>query len=126
MSRAIENYICASEDRPHYDTEFLITYDYWSPPVTPVNYHGGPYMQQDCYRPPEHNDPKNVIINKTIIQQSMSKEEITQLINDTIPQLAENLAEKLGTIVTEADLDAAIEEIYGGSASDIIGGSNNP
>ena len=50
----------------------------------------------------------------------------TQLINDTIPQLAENLAEKLGTIVTEADLDAAIEEIYGGSASDIIGGSSNP
>ena len=126
MSRAIENYICASEDRPHYDNEFFIAYDYWPLPAVFIDYPGKTYSYEGYQQPPVDQNPTNVVINETIVQQTISQEEITEIINNTIPQLAETLAEKLGTIITEADLDAAIEEIYGGSASDIIGGSNNP
>lgn len=125
MSRAIENYICASEDRPHFNNDFFIDYDYWSFPLIPFYYPNEICPYEEYYQPQQQN-PTSVVINETIIQQSITQEEITELLNRTIPQLAENLAERLGNIISEEDLDAAINEIYGGSASDMIGGIVEP
>lgn len=35
MSRAIERYVCASEDRPHYNNETNILYGFYYPMRTP-------------------------------------------------------------------------------------------
>jgi len=124
MSRAMENYICASEDRSHYNTDTCVLLDYWPDPLVPIHYPVQIGSYEEYPQSLVDQNPANIVINETVIQQNISQEEIIEIINNTIPQLAETLAEKLGTIITEADLDAAIDEIYGGSASSLIGGTN--
>lgn len=105
MSRAMENYICASEDRPHYNNETDILYGFRYP----------------------MKSPRVTIIQDIteVIKEEMSEEKINELIDARIPQVTETVINEIGdTImdlsVTGEAVDAAIDEIYGGSASDII------
>ena len=125
MSRAIEDYICASEDRSHYNNETYREFHYF-PFAQPAYY---PIKQEDypSYNPTvTPQQPTNITINKTIIQQTISKQEVNEIITAAIPQLAEAISNEIEDITINPDIDAAIDEIYGGSASDIIGGSSNP
>lgn len=65
MPRALEDYVCASEDRSHYDNE---TWDLW----------GFEYPMRS---------PKviNIVHETKIIKEKMSEEEINQLIDARIP-----------------------------------------
>lgn len=97
MSRAIENYICASEDRSHYNNE---TWELWGfrypmrvPYVTTIN-----------------------VINKTeVIEQKISEEELNAAIDARIPQITETVANEVGEIIVPS-----IKEIHGGSASEVM------
>lgn len=97
MPRAIEDYICASEDRPHYNNETLDLYGFYypmrRPHVTTIN-----------------------IINKTeIIEQGVSEEQINELIDARIPQVIETVANEVGDSIVPS-----IKEVHGGSASEVM------
>ena len=96
MSRARERYICASEDRPHYNNEV----DY----CTPYRYPG----------PPPH---VVTFIQESIIREEISEDRLNEIIDARIPQITETVINEIGdTIVTTENVDAAIDEIYGGAA----------
>lgn len=100
MSRARERYICASEDRPHYNNEA----DY--------------FMGYRCPAP-----PPNVVtfVQEKIIKEEVSEDKLNELIDARIPQLKEDVLNEINDTVTTTDvIDAAIDEIYGGSASDVL------
>ena len=100
MSRARERYICASEDRPHYNNEA----DY--------------FMGYRCPAP-----PPNVVtfVQEKIIKEEISEDKLNELIDARIPQLKEDVLNEINDTVTTTDvIDAAIDEIYGGSASDVL------
>lgn len=117
MSRAIEDYICASEDRSHYNNERFGSYSCWGLyPVTPI-YYSPMWSYRDYHNPnPQPAPPTNV----TIIKQTISKQEINEIIDETIPRIAESISDKIGDVIDSSDLDSSIDEIYGGSASDMI------
>ena len=95
MPRAIEDYVCASEDRWHYDNE---TWDLW----------GFEYPMRS---------PKVVtIVNQTtIIKEKVSQEEINQLIDARIPHLTETVVNEVNETLADS-----ITEIHGGSATEVI------
>ena len=100
MSRARERYICASEDRPHYNNEA----DY--------------FMGYRCPAP-----PPNVVtfVQEKKIKEEISEDKLNELIDARIPQLKEDVLNEINDTVTTTDvIDAAIDEIYGGSASDVL------
>lgn len=100
MSRARERYICASEDRPHYNNEA----DY--------------FMGYRCPAP-----PPNVVtfVQEKIIKEEISVDKLNELIDARIPQITETVINEVGdSIVTSDTVDSAIDEIYGGSASDVL------
>ncbi len=100
MSRARERYICASEDRPHYNNEA----DY--------------FMGYRCPAP-----PPNVVtfVQEKIIKEEISEDKLNELIDARIPQLKEDVLNEINDTVTTTDvIDAAVDEIYGGSASDVL------
>lgn len=118
MSRTIEDYICASEDRSHYNNERFNSYGYWSfYPTVPIY-----YQLQPCrdYPNPGPNPQPSPPTNITIIQQTISKQEINEIIDEQIPRIADSISDKIGDIINNSDLDSSIDEIYGGSASDMI------
>lgn len=95
MPRAIEDYVCASEDRSHYNNEGYYPWGFQTPMRT----------------------PEVTIINQItkVVKEKISEEELTEIINARIPQITERVtAEVSQTILPE------ITEIDGGSASDLI------
>ena len=116
MSRAIEDYICASEDRSHYNNERFGSYGYWNfYPIIPTY-----YSPQPCRDYPNPNPQPSPSTNITIIKQTISKQEINEIIDETIPRIADSISNKIGDVIDSSDLDSSIDEIYGGSASDMI------
>ena len=95
MPRALEDYVCASEDRSHYDNE---TWDLW----------GFEYPMRS---------PKviNIVHETKIIKEKMSEEEINQLIDARIPQLVETVTNEVADTVIPS-----ITEVHGGSATEVI------
>lgn len=67
MSRAIEDYICASEDRSHYNNERFCSYGYWGfYPTVPA--YCSPWPYRDYPNPnPQPSPPTNVTIIKQVI-----------------------------------------------------------
>lgn len=103
MSRAIEDYICASEDRSHYNNEIYSSYAYWGLySITPAYY---PIQSYYCNPQPTPPSPPNV----TIIKQVISKEEINEIIDGTIPRIAESISNRIGDIIENSDLDSGEE-----------------
>ena len=105
MSRAIENYICASEDRPHYNNETNFLYGFRYPMVS----------------------PRVTIIQEVtetkVIKEDVPEEKLNELIDARIPKLKSDVISEIGEItapVTTEAVDEVVDEIYGGSASDII------
>ena len=95
MPRAIEDYICASEDRSHYNNEGYYPWGFQTPMRT----------------------PEVTVINQItkIVKEKISEEELTEIINARIPQITERVtAEVSQNILPE------ITEIDGGSASDLM------
>ncbi len=94
MSRAIENYICASEDRPHYNNETWELYGFWYP----------------------MRSPKVITINNiTKIEQTISQDQINEMIDARIPEVVETVAtEVVDTVVP------SIKEVHGGTASEVM------
>ena len=72
MSRAIENYICASEDRPHYDNE-------------------GPFLYGFGYpmRRPEVTVYQTVY--KTVYENGISEDKVNELIDSRISDISDNM-----------------------------------
>lgn len=102
MSRAMENYICASEDRPHYNNETDLLYGFQYP----------------------MRSPRVTIIQENyvteIIKEEIPEEKLTELIEARIPQVTEAVIEGIGdSLVTTENVDDVIDEIYGGSALDL-------
>lgn len=104
MSRARERYICASEDRPHYNTEddYFMEYRYPGPPPNVVTF-----------------------VQEKIIKEEISEEKLNELIEARISQLKDDIIDQVNdSVATTEVIDAAIDEIYGGSASDVLDGGN--
>lgn len=80
MSRAIEDYVCASEDRPHYNNETWDLYGFYYPMRTPhvIN-----------------------IINKTV--EKVSTEELNELIDARIPHITETVVNEVLPSISEID-----------------------
>lgn len=95
MPRAIEDYVCASEDRSHYNNEGYYPWGFQTPMRT----------------------PEVTVINQItkVVKEKISEEELTEIINARIPQITERVtAEVSQNILPE------ITEIDGGSASDLM------
>lgn len=97
MSRAIENYICASEDRWHYNNETRYPYGFQTPMRTP------------------EVTIINQIVKTEIIKQEISEEELARLIETCIPQIT-----KVVTTEVSQNILPEITEIDGGSASEVM------
>ncbi len=102
MSRAIERYVCSSEDRCHYDTEDIIPFGYYiihkpkddntKPMMPPEPPYDMGYMVP-CWSP--HMTSIN-IINKTEITEQVSDEQIQEAINSHIPDITETVVNEIG------------------------------
>lgn len=100
MSRAMERYICASEDRPHYNNEadYFMGYRYPAPPPHVVTF-----------------------VQEKIIREEISEDRLNEIIDARIPQIKETVINEIGDVqVTTENIDNAVDEIYGGSASDVL------
>lgn len=93
MSRAIENYICASEDRPHYNNESWDLYGF--------------------YYPVRH--PEVTIIQQVYKEEKVPDKRLNELIDARIPQLTKDITDEV-----IADIGKEDWEINGGTASDVI------
>ena len=93
MPRALEDYICASEDRSHYNNETWDLYGFYYPWVEP------------------HYTTINIINKTEIIEQKISDEELDVEITARIPQIAD----EVGDIIVPS-----IKEVHGGSASEVM------
>ena len=112
MSRAIERYVCASEDRSHYNNETDYLYGFRYPMRSPK------------------------VINISLINQTIREElpiekineQISELVSQQMPSLTETVVTELGDLlnqpVTTEEVDDAIDEIYGGSAIDMVEGGD--
>lgn len=104
MSRARERYICASEDRPHYNNEIDSFVRYRCPPPPPQVLS---FVQENHIT--------------EVIKEEVPIDKLNELIDARIPQIAETIINEVGdTVVTTDNVDAAVDEIYGGSASDVL------
>ncbi len=103
MARGIEHYICASEDRDHYNN----MYEY------------------DCYYYPPKPLKPNVIVSPVVnIEQNIPQEQLKEIINERLQEMKKNIVDEINNsiniAITNEDVDAVIDEIYGGSASDVM------
>lgn len=103
MSRGLEHYICASEDRDHYNN----TYAY------------------DCYYYPPRPPKPNIIVSPIVnVESKVSQEELRNIVNERLQALKQTIVEEIKASinieVTNEQVDAVINEIYGGSASDVM------
>ena len=104
MSRAIENYICASEDRSHYNNETDNLYGFHYP----------------------MRSPEVTIIQQVIKTETVSDERLLELINERLPELKETVLNEIVIPgITTEDVDAVVDEIHGGSALDAIEGGSD-
>ena len=96
MSRMIEDYVCASEDRVHYnlDDECLRG-----------------FHRQGMIAP--HVITYN-ITNKTEIIETVSDDKIKEVVETMIPGLKEDIHNDIVNEIEE------IDEIYGGSATEVL------
>lgn len=95
MPRAIEDYICASEDRSHYDNE---TYGLWG------------------FEYPMRSPRVITFVNETkIIKEKVSEEEINQLIDARIQGLTQTVVNEVKETIADS-----IDEVHGGSATEVI------
>lgn len=90
MPRAIEDYVCASEDRSHYNNETYYPYGFQTPMLEP-----------------------RVTIIQEVHKLEISDEQLSRVLEAQMPKVTD-------TIINELDLDAAIDEIHGGSAADAV------
>jgi cell division ATPase FtsA len=97
MSRAIEDYVCASEDRPHYNNE---TWELW----------GFQYPM----RSPKVINIREVIETK-VIKEEVPEEKLNELIDARIPHITEVVTDE----VNEAIIPT-ITEVHGGSATEVM------
>jgi cell division ATPase FtsA len=97
MSRAIEDYVCASEDRPHYNNE---TWELW----------GFQYPMKS----PKVINIKEVIETK-VIKEEVPEEKLNELIDARIPHITEVVTDE----VNEAIIPT-ITEVHGGSATEVM------
>lgn len=93
MSRAIEHYICASEDRSHYNNET--------------------YRLRGFLYPAR--EPHITIIQEVYKEEKVSDERLNELIDARIPGLTETVVNEVIPAITEGDW-----EVHGGSASEVI------
>lgn len=99
------DYICNSEDRPHYDRDdkFLRGFHYpmLAPHVTHIE-----------------------IVNKTEVVEEVTPERIKEVVESMMPEVKDNIQTEIVTELNENIipniLDEGIDEIYGGSATDVI------
>ena len=103
-----ETYICSSEDRRHYNnirSNNDYYFDYYCMPAPPIH---------------KENKPVYIIETESTNNNIISQEQIKQLINELKDTIIEEISEALNTKVTNEDINAIIDEIYGGSASDVF------
>ena len=130
------DYICSSEDRPHYDTEDIIPFGTYLRKKPNDDIHKYPRRPGDRCAPGEYPVPvwpphvtSINITNKTEVVEEVTDERIQTVVDDYVPTITENVIEEIGdnitVSVTAQEVDEAVDEIYGGSASDMIpeGGS---
>ena len=109
-----ETYICSSEDRRHYNN---------------IRSNNDYYFHRYCMpSPPIHKKEKPIYIidntESTSGNTIISQEQIKQLINENIAQLKDAIIQEISNAlniqITNEDINAVINEIYGGSASDVF------
>ena len=105
MSRGMEHYVCASEDRDHYNNIYAY----------------------DCYYYPPRPPRPNLIVSPTVhVESKVSPEELRQLINERLVEMKQTIIDEIkasiNVEITTEQVDAVIDEIYGGSASDVMKG----
>ena len=82
MSRGMEHYVCASEDRDHYNN----TYEY------------------DCYYYPPRPPKPNIIVSPIVnVESKVSSEELRQLINERLADMKQATIDEI-----KASLDVEI------------------
>lgn len=98
MSRAIEDYVCASEDRSHYNNETGELWGFYYPMRSP------------------HVITINEITETTIVKEEVPIDKLNELIDARIPQITETVTNEVSeNIIPE------ITEVHGGSASEVMG-----
>ena len=129
------DWICSSEDSVHYDTEDIIPLGAYlfrrpepediRPPREPrEDYYSGMYPAVAPYI-------ANInITNTTEITQEVSDEHIQNIVDNYVPTITENVIDEIGdNIVVDVNtetVDEAVDEIYGGSAEDVLKESDTP
>jgi len=124
MSRQIEDYICASEDRTHYNTEDLFPRGFYLRPKIKPRIARKSFRDYDDKIPDGYYiEPALVpiattinITNTTEVVEQVDSEQIKEVINDTLPEMKEDIANDVLDMISEDGID----EIYGGSATDVI------
>lgn len=91
MSRAIEHYVCASEDRSHYNTDRNIDDN--------ILYH----MYIQAMRPP--------IVHYVRPTKEESTQQINEIINEKSTEWVENIINEIGDITIPVLTDEEIDEI---------------
>ena len=82
MSRGMEHYVCASEDRDHYNN----IYEY------------------DCYYYPPRPPKSNIIVSPIVnVESKVSSEELRQLINERLADMKQTTIDEI-----KASLDVEI------------------
>ena len=112
MSRQIEDYLCASEDRTHYNWD--------GPCLRGFHTHGMVAPHVINYN----------IINKTEVVEVVPEEKIKEMVDALVPNIQENITNDILTEINETIIPELtteeIDEIYGGSATDVIKESETP
>ena len=98
MSRAIEDYVCASEDRSHYNNETCELWGFYYPMRSP------------------HVITINEVVEQTVIKEEVPIEKLNELIDARIPELTEIVTDEVS-----ANILPEITEVHGRSASEVIG-----
>lgn len=89
MSRAIEDYVCASEDRSHYDTDDLINrYGFYYGI-------GSPYIQ-------------SVHVSYNI---TPTEEQLRSLVEKKVPEIRDQVLDEVGEVIVPSISEEEINEI---------------
>jgi len=89
MSRAIENYVCASEDRPHYNTD---------DPMGIYGFYygiGSPYIQ-------------SVHVSYNI---TPTEEQLRSLVEEKVPEIRDQVLDEVGEVIVPSISEEEIDEI---------------
>lgn len=104
MSRAIERYVCASEDRSHYNNET--------------------WCLRGFHYPLEPHVTVIEVVNKTEVVEVVPEEKMREMVDAMVPGIQADIRDDLLTEINETIIPELqteeIDEIYGGSATDVI------